>query len=174
MTQSSPDKFETLVVECREKNLPITIHNASKRHALTLFKNLFQAAIVNTEPVKIVSGNLDDDFYNDLDEDLKKCLDKDISVEVFALNHRDLQSNKFAQTLITHKNGTFNQFPIDEKVQSPHFILVGENKYRAETDHVQAKAIASFNNSSVGETLSQLFSELKEQFERAHSSPLAL
>jgi len=72
----SDKSFEEFVKECSDKNLSTIIQNASKEHALTLFQELLDSSIKNNETVKIISGNLDDDFYNNLVPTLKDCLKK--------------------------------------------------------------------------------------------------
>jgi len=155
------DSFEALVKKYRKRKSPQVIHNASKKHAEILIRNLLQEALEKNENIKIVSGNLDDKFYNNLAEELGDCLNAGIQVEVVVLNSRDLSGNRFAEKIRENSNGTLIQNNKDEEINFPHFVLVGENKFRSETNHNKARAIASFNNPSICETLSDIFEKIK-------------
>jgi len=72
-----------------------------------------------------------------------------------------LDTNKFAKELKKHNPAFLTQKPEGSNIKSAHFILVGDKRFRAETDHDQAKAIASFNRESIGETLSEIFTQIK-------------
>ncbi len=164
---STKDTFKKMVEECRKNESPKTIFNASKDHALVLFQELFTASIEHKEDVKIISGHLDDSFYNDLSIDLESCVGKGMAVEVIVLNDRDLSSNKFAKIIQNSDRCSITQLPTGNKISSAHFILVGNSRFRAETDHDQAKAIASFNNPSVGETLTEIFASVKNKISQS-------
>ena len=54
--------------------------------------------------------------------------------------------------------------PADDSLfDQPHFIVVGRNRFRLETDHKKSKAVASFNNASVGAYLYDLFDKIVEE-----------
>lgn len=160
-----PDpNFVKLVRYCRKRHDSKTIFNASFSHALVLAKNLLDCAKETGEPVRIVSGNLEKDFYEGLTEKIKELQD----VEVIVLNPGSkISENSFVQELkkkeAKGESVKVIQASKDMSSKLPHFILVGKNKFRVETDHEHAKALACFNNSEVGGILSQAFIDFKEK-----------
>ncbi|MBI5562050.1 MAG: hypothetical protein HY894_04240 [Deltaproteobacteria bacterium] len=161
-SKDGKDSFEALVEKCRSKRLPTIIYNASKDHAEALCKNLLQVAVEERKDVRIVSGNLDSDFYGRMEADVRKALETGCKVDLIVLNaETDLSNNAFAKA-VRQMNGNVLQQSTG-RIVSPHFMLVGKELFRIEKDHEQAKAIASFNNPDIGETLFKYFDEVKAQ-----------
>lgn len=154
-------EFEELVRRCVSENRDQVIHNASRSHARILFDALFRVAIRDNEPVRIVTGNLNDEFYRGLVGKAKECFAAGMKVEVVVLNaDADLKDNSFASVVKGHALGSL--WHMKETLSDyAHFVVVGNHSYRFETDHLQAKAQANFNGASVGEVISARFSELK-------------
>lgn len=154
------DSFKKLVEKCRQTESTQIIHNASFEHAKVLFKNLFQIARENNERIRITTGVLRDDFYGELVDDLKACLEKKVEVEVLVLEPKcNLKSSSFA-TALKKYGGKLSQLTKSVK-GTPHFIVVGEKRFRFEQDHDNTTAIASFNNPQIGAMLNNIFIELK-------------
>jgi len=154
--------FDKLVEQCLEKNRDQVIHNASMEHAKILFRTLLRAAETDAESVKIVTYNLNNNFYGDLVDVGESCLESGGTFEVVVLNpDADLSDNSFACMVKRHTNGTIIQI-VEALNDFAHFIVVGDKRYRFETDHGQTKAVANFNDSSVGEVLVERFDLLKE------------
>jgi len=161
---SSNDKdFTNLVDNCSSKKLDTIIHNASKDHALYLFKKLMQSA-TPCEEIRILSGHLNAEFYGGLVEDLRECINKNCTVSIIVLNATiDIAKNQFAK--LANESGKLIIAPEGYGInidKHPHFIVVGKRAFRLETDHSQAKAIASFNEPEVAGTLISIFDRLKE------------
>lgn len=158
------DDFVELVEKSREKKSSQTIYNASIEHAEVLLKNLFKVAIDNKKDVKIVSGNLNDDFYKKLVDDARKAFEKGCKVSLIVLNQKvDLKDNAFANAVKNNASGEVLQQTKSTTCFLPHFMLVGKDAFRIEKDHEQTKAIASFNDQEIGTVLYESFEELKSK-----------
>ena len=60
------DEFEKIVSKCQKYGINKDIENSAWKHALTLFKYLFKEAAEKKQNVSIVTGSLNNDFYNEL------------------------------------------------------------------------------------------------------------
>lgn len=148
--------FVKIVEEARRKKSTRTIYNASVEHAEVLFKNLLAEARENDEDVRIVTGDLREDFYARLTDEIRPLAKK---VKLIVLNKEiNLDNNAFWRIV---RDGGGTALRIEAKM--PHFVLVGHNKFRLELDHKQTKAIASFNNPSIGNALESAFDKLSEK-----------
>lgn len=157
------ESFISLIEECRKGKKNRIIHNASKDHAFALFSSLIDEARKTKEDVRIISGNLDRDFYAKLADSITTCMDDGVKVSVSVVSHEfDVDANTFAQAVKKHENGKLFVSPNDLEVEGPHFLVVGENKFRLELDHDQAKAIANFNDPKVGKTLVNVFNRISQ------------
>lgn len=134
------------------------INNASFDHAVELFKALFDEAIKDKTlpPIKITSGELRADFYEQLTEDAKNALEKGVKIQLVILKpDTNIEDNQFVNMLRAHENGEV--YKAINEVKSPHFILVGTDRFRLETSHKQTKAVACFENSKIGGILNNQF-----------------
>ena len=159
------DAFVSLVEKCRENELPNLIENASTEHAATLFENLFRIAKDKQEAIKIVSGHLNPSFYDKFSSHISDCMQAGCNVEVIILNQQQkdfLDTHSFAATIKSKGGAVFVANESTDTNHHPHFVLIGSNRFRFEIDHSRTKAIASFNNESIGRTLEELFTSLKE------------
>jgi len=157
------EEFRKIVEECRKGKKNRIIHNASKSHAYILFKNLIEVAQESNEEVRIVSGCLDLSFYKDLIEVTRSCLDSGVKFTVLVTGcDLDIQSNEFAQLINGHVKGKLitNSRELNDNV--PHFIIVGDNKYRLELDDELSTAIANFNDPVVADSLIEVFAGLSK------------
>lgn len=151
-------EFAKVVAESRKKESPRMIYNASIDHAKLLFTELIQDAIERKEDIRIVSGELNPTFYGALTDDATRALDKKITIKLIVLNPDiDLTKNPFVSILL-NKGGEV--YKAKSKLDMPHYILVGDKRFRLELDHKQAKAVASFNNEGIGKTLKNNFDNI--------------
>lgn len=153
--------FSKLIKDCRSKKLDRLIYNASEDHAIDLFSNLIDEAKVTGEPVRITSGNLRRDFYGSLLEPIQKAMDNGVTVQLAVLDPTtDLTDHPFVKLILSGNGDVYRA--TKEKIKTPHFILVGGNRFRLETDHKQTKAVACFNNSKIGNILNVQFDNIIE------------
>ncbi len=152
------DEFVNLVNECFKNESSQFIHNASKDHAQVLIEKLIDFAIKKKVDIKIVSGHLTNDFYNLFNEKIATALEAGCKVSVIVLRPLELAKNKFAETVRNHSRGSCKQ--IADGINAPHFILIGDSAFRLEENHEEAKAIASFKNSHIGDILNNLYKKL--------------
>lgn len=154
--------YEEYVLECYQKNKDQDIHNASTENALLLFKTLLKKAIKNKEDVRIISGSLLASFYNELITPMQGILNNNNSVNIIVEGDiDDKEHNGF------HKS--FKDYIVDARVKFkglPNFILVGDNSYRYEEDKNSHKALANFNNKSVGSFMQEMFDDLLEKINK--------
>lgn len=147
--------YEKWVEECYQKKLNQEIHNASRDNALLLFKTLFDQAIRDGKDVKIISCRLLADFYNDLTDRLETLLEKGNTVSVIVEKDiNDKENNNF------YKKCQENLKIASNFAGLPNFIVVGDNAFRYETDKNSTKAIANFNDPSMGEFIVDLFNQI--------------
>lgn len=150
-------EFLKLVSECRKKQSSLMIHNASYEHAKILFINLLQEASVRKEDVIITSGKLYLDFYNSLIDETEKILKNGVKIRLAVINPEpDLEQHPFV-SLLRKYNATI--YTATASCSLPHFILIGDKRFRLETDHEQTKAVASFNNQQIVSVLKSIFEE---------------
>jgi hypothetical protein len=154
------DSFTKVLVECRKKESTRMLHNASIEHAKVLFENLIDMGRELKEPIRIVSGKLNTEFYGQLTDKAEQALKENTPIELVVVDPDiNLDDNPFAN-IIRESGG--HVYQTTEKIEYPHFILVGEKRFRLETDHAQTKAVACFNNIEVGTFLHKMFNLLKD------------
>lgn len=147
--------FSKAIEECRRRESTRILENASIEHAKELFVNLIDEGRVRKEPIAIVSGDLNQDFYGQLVDGARKALAENTKITLLITNPSfQIDNHPFAQAI--HQGGG-KVYKATTKTEIPHFIVVGDKRFRVETDHAQAKAKACFNNSVVGKILRKLF-----------------
>ncbi len=179
MELGPPDReFVELVKHHRRRKSSKPIFNASFSHALVLVKQLLECAVEEGEPIKIISGNFEGDFYKSLDGVFKDVANMKLNdnfkgvanMEIIVLNphYEDTAGKKdyLNELEINTKDNSMVKIIKAKNIKFSdyrHFILVGTNKYRLETDHDSAKATASFNDFEVGTILLKYFENLKSK-----------
>lgn len=153
--------FSKLVKKCSKNLENHTIFNASKDHAAILFNNLLDVSKREKESIKIFSGCYEADFYNKFVKDITEILNNDIKVELLAeCKQEELHNNEFFNIVRKHKNGSVGCI---KKQSYPHFIIVGNSRYRIETDDQKKVARANFNDPINGETIVSMFNNLSSE-----------
>lgn len=163
------DDFSRAVVDCRKKEDERILENASIDHAKELFINLIDEGRVRKEKIAVVSGDLNREFYGQLVEVTRKALAAGTKMALLIVNPKfQIENHPFVQAVL---EGGGEVYRAKDKIETPHFIVVGDKRFRVETDHAQTKAKACFNNSIVGKTLRKLFDNLisSKQVERIQS-----
>jgi hypothetical protein len=142
----------------KAKELKIEIRNPSIEHAGILMDELLNYAIEQKMPVKLVSGCLEDKFYNGLKDKFKKALDSNCEISVLvACKENEIQNKDLYDFLRTNNNASIKT--IDESDVVIHFMLVGNAAYRVETSKEYKTAIGHFDNNAIGELLLSRFKE---------------
>jgi hypothetical protein len=156
--------YSQIVEECRKGLISRKISNASIEHAYVLFDNLLTLAIESKQQVRIVTGCLEEPFYEKIVDKVKKVMDAGIRVDIIALcNKEALQHKSLAEAVGNHTNGSIKIRTSDEEYNQQHFILVGDKSYRIEFSNKDKIAEANFNNELVGEFLLDRFKELSQE-----------
>ncbi len=157
--------YEEIVRHYRKTESGEVLENLSPPHAKILFENLLEAAVENGEKVCIYSGTLNKEFYEQLTEAIKDTLQKlqkgDVLVAV-AKPHGENQvgGNSFADAVKAF-GGELKEGVADLVGKDfPHFILVGDRRYRLEKDDETKEAIACFNDPRLGGLLAQASKKL--------------
>ena len=85
-------------------------------------------------------------------------------IEIIALNHIE-DGNELSELVAKHDNGrVIRATGIPELTEhTAHFVLVGDRRYRIETDDGRKDAIACFNNQTVGQVLENAFNAYKKR-----------
>jgi hypothetical protein len=147
--------YEEFVNNCYQNNKNQEIHNASEENALLLFNKLFDKAIRDKEDVKIISHQLSARFYNQLTRKLQKVLENNKTVSIVVERSIDDKTNN------TFYQEAGKQVKVASNFEGlPNFIVVGDSAYRYETDKNSTKAVANFNDKSMGEFISDLFDKI--------------
>lgn len=144
--------YEKMVETYRKKESEDVLTNIDRAHARVLFENLLKIAEEKKEEVCIYSGTLHKDFYNQLTDSVESALQK-TKVLVAVAKNEDMENNSFAQAVKDSPNGEFKKDVDVLGEKYPHFILVGDKRYRFEKDDITKEAIACFNDSLLGEML---------------------
>ena len=155
------DSFEKLVKYCADNDSTRIIQNASMEHAKILLRQLLLTASEKGETVRIVSGRLRRDFYNDLLAEAQKTLDR-VKVSIVVLSGDQLDGNRFFELVRGHHNGEVVVLE-QEPERWTHFIVVGDKRYRVEEDDGKQTAHASFNNEIIPQLLIDRFEYLLEK-----------
>lgn len=152
------DSFKKLVKHCADNDSTRIIQNASTEHAKVLLQQLLLTASEKGETVRIVSGRLRRDFYNDLLNEVKKALDS-VEVSIVVLSREQLDDNPFFNLVNEHPKGKVVALD-EEPGRWTHFIVVGDKRYRIEEDDGKQTAHASFNNEVIPQLLIDRFEYL--------------
>lgn len=154
------DDFARVVAQCRADQSPRILNNASIEHAKVLFENLIKEGINRKEEIRLISGNLNEEFYNKLLYLADELIEQNINVQIIiAYPDTDIKNNQFANKINSVDKRCV--YKAKQKINVPHFILVGDKRFRIETDHEETKAIACFNNEVVGKSLKTIFEQAK-------------
>ncbi|MDQ6950809.1 MAG: hypothetical protein Q9M26_04010 [Mariprofundales bacterium] len=153
--------FEKLVEKCRKDEKYFVIHNASRAHARILFQNLLIESAEKHEDVCLLSGKLDAKFYDDLLPDVTKALQAGVKVRVLIAENdsKAPPSQRFIDAVCQFENGTVRT-NTDLSSNIPHFIVVGDHKYRLELDDDASRAVANFRDEMVGQRLVSGFNDV--------------
>lgn len=155
------DSFERTVRDYAKNDRPGVIENASVEHALVLIRILFETAIRHKEEVRIVSGRLFKSFYEELVDTARRALDYGVQFSVLVLtSKRQLEGNEFAKLITDHDNGSIAVIE-DGDERLPHFVIVGDRRYRIEIDDERKIAVASFNDDTITPMLLEFYSRLE-------------
>lgn len=154
------EAFEELVAKCKKNNSAKCIHNRSSRHALFALKKLLEVAYKKQQVIRLVSGNLGDTFYGQLNKNIKSCLQTGCSVElVITYPSTEVRDSSFIQTILSN-GGHVKQAQDASMNDCPHFMLVGNKSFRLETNHELSEAEVCFNDSVIGRFLLSKFKDL--------------
>lgn len=156
------DDFRKLVEKYYKQNSSESISNGSIEHAKVLAKYLFRVALDKNEEVRITTGSLEKDFYENFTDIIKKIL---IKKKVSIISENTCANSTFQEAIEESENGSIQVFKPKKNAQIqslPHFILVGDGAYRLETNDKLKIATASFNRPSVGEFLKSIFQAIEK------------
>ncbi len=153
--------FEEIVEYCSKENSKQVLTNASIAHAHILVARLIKDAAKHKEDIRIVTGCLYKDFYNGLVDELDAALQNGcvINVVVLKKSPSELDGNNFVKKLGEYNNAELIFLDIGAD-DLPHFIVVGNKRYRLEMDDKQKKAIACFNDEHLGSSLVKLHASI--------------
>lgn len=159
-------EFEDIVADCQKHDRNQYISNASISHAGVLVRNLFAAALRRKKNVAILTGELYAPFYDQLIEKASILLEEGIKIRVLVIKADKLSDNQFADLLLGVDSESI-KVASDEDQDQMHFILVGDDAFRLETDADTMEAMANFNDPWIGGNLSI-------KFERCWTSAIPL
>ena len=160
--------YENKVEQARKTESDEILENLSITHAYVVVHNLFQMAAEKGLDVKIVSGTLNAECYNEeLTKLARKILDNGNNIEVlYTLQPKDSEGNlqKLDKSspfykLISEKKCFLKHADEDAK----HFIIVGDQAFRVETNTHIMKAYLSFNSPIATKHLQSIFTRLKAE-----------
>ena len=148
--------FENVVTQARKSKSSKVLTNRSISHARHVIREMLEFGLEHEETVNIVSGSLNDECYSTISDIVPKFNDKEILIHVWVTDvPAENITNSFTNAIRESDTATLNDFPNTSKI-APHFVVVGEQAYRLETDHKSAKAILCFNDPSLAATLKRL------------------
>ena len=163
--------FRKIVDRCAKKELDRMIPNSAICHAAYLVYKLLESAAKYKSPiVRIISGKLDKNVYNQdkLVDVLEKCKESGVEMQVIVLDGVDDPNgnggNKFYTSLKDYDKATCYEpnkaNPKDIAGKTPHMLMVGEQGFRYETNTKTHNAYANFNDPDVVKRLNASFDEL--------------
>lgn len=151
--------FELAVDKASKNNSSDVIRNSSPRHASYLMAKLIEKASETNVKVRVVSGRLFSDVFDEhhLMTQATSFVKSGGSISVRVEQEPDPRS-QFVDLLRSHENCSIEVMPNAEQAPAtPHFMLVGDNAFRLETNHESSSAFGCFNNKNVGKTLLSIF-----------------
>ncbi len=161
------DEFEQLVTRCRKADSPRLIGNDSFRHASILVKELIISAHMKNrkEPIRLLVGCLQNDFYTPLAPYIKEAMEDGCPVSVIVLDtlNEELLNNEFYSAVDAHEMGEVLLL-IGDPNGMRHSIVIGKRAYRLESDDVTKKAKASFNSQIMASSLVDRHDGLLKKF----------
>ncbi|HIJ23743.1 MAG: hypothetical protein HON68_11010 [Gammaproteobacteria bacterium] len=162
MPQNHAERYLKIIENARRNEQNLNINNASWEHAQMLFKNLLEVAAEKKEEVRLVSGHLNPDFYDKLTNEMRAVLDSGVPVELVVLDNSDkFKKGDLLSLVSSHPKGKVITAPAGYDLSShPHFLLVGDRRYRLETDHASTKAVANFGHPEMGKFLHDIYDNL--------------
>ena len=160
------DSFERIVRDCAKNNRSTVIENASQEHALVLIRVLIETAMRHKEDVRILSGNLLRPFYEKLVDTARQALNSGVLFSVLVQTGKQLAGNGFAGLMAEHGNGSIATLEDDDEAP-PHFVVVGDRRYRVEIDDERKIALASFSDDTIAPLLSKLHDGLTKKAKSA-------
>lgn len=153
------DEFTKLVERCAKNLENQVIYNASADHALVLFQKLLEVSERMGEAVKIFSGRFEAGIYDKLIPVINRVLIKNSVRLISECPATELAGNIFVDTVRNNINGTVKSLPPHNN-KFPHFILIGNLRYRFETDNGTKSATANFNDPLTGSLIDKQFNSL--------------
>ena len=176
-------EYEAFVARLAEEKDERTISNSSKSHALSILRSVFRSA---QEYVKIFSGSLSPDVYNDetLIHEMKKFVnDRKGNVQVLIQNPADLQpdvGNKFLVELLALREAG-REVKINEaldqnhlKDAEMHFLVSDDRMYRIEVNIKKHTAVSSFNDAQRAARLKGVFDDGNNEHANSYKPALEL
>ena len=160
--------YVQIVEKARKTNSSRILTNAAPSHANVLIKNLLIAARSAKEDVKIVTGEFSAEVYDEtISNEVSATLDSGRSFDVIITDafEADMAGNPVYDILEAARAADGNeervkiQFAGEAFSKISHFVLVGENKYRLESDPTTISTIASFNDPNTGKLINGLFTQ---------------
>ena len=147
--------FRKIVDRCAKKELDRMIPNSAICHAAYLVYKLLESAAKHKSPiVRIISGKLDKNVYNQdkLVDVLEKCKESGVEMQVIVLDGVDDPNgnggNKFYTSLKDYDKATCYEpnkaNPKDIAGKTPHMLMVGEQGFRYETNTKTHNALYRF------------------------------
>jgi hypothetical protein len=118
---------------------------------LRAWEGIFRGALKFAEKsrpnrIRILSGRLDPEFYEGLNDDIVRLMDTGIEIQVIVLSEDfDPAGGNFARSIIEHENGYLYR-PSQKIPLMKGFILIGHSAYRFRTEREGPRYIANFNN----------------------------
>lgn len=157
ITTDEQKSFESRV-ERYYPNSDDNISNGSIEHAKVLVAYLFRYAIEKGQDVRMVTGHLEKTFYELFTPLIENILKHN---KVSIISERNYDSSSFSDAIISADKGEIKIIGENNNIKHPpHFILVGEQSYRLETDDNLKLATASFNDPNIGKYLLGVFNRI--------------
>lgn len=170
--------FREYVDKAKRNKHDWNIPHACMYEALIVFRALIKIATENVgdgRAIRILSHRYYPKFYDQLSNYISDAMDDGVVVEAIVTSSDiDICNNEFLNAIYDNDLGHVITVPPDHPVHSPSlrvhsssFIVVGDSSYRLRAKHGDAKAIANFNNSTIGGLLLQNFLDIKKSLENA-------
>lgn len=158
------DGFRKIVDKCKKKKLNQSIPNSTISHATYLLHALLGVAADDKAGIRLVSGKFDRRVYDRLVDDLQKCVDAELSIDVVVTDDVDVGEdgvNEFHERLKSHKKTTFHA-PIEGYVgaELPHMFVVDGTSFRYEPNPKTHEALANFHNPDIAKLLNNAFDQM--------------
>ena len=140
------------------------IYDLGDASAVAIVRKLLREARTNHEPVRIVTGDDQDELYEQLATDVSATASAtDMAVIYVGEDAKAVDSPLYKAIRGSKAAGASINVAKPVGPAPSHYLLVGDDSFRLVSDPASPVAVSYWNNESVGQTLEKQFKDLQRK-----------